>query len=163
MTSDNWVSSHVLFSHLFIFFGNIPVVLFCLFLTGYIILSWLSCKRPYCILDMSLAPFWSTISLTCSHFSPSWITSSVGNQMPWNEVAQAGYGGIHESAKGGLQLTTSEDQGLPTTKGVILEVDSLTHRWQTQGPQAESGPSPCFIRPRALFLSSCSTELLLNC
>ena len=28
----------------------------------------------------------------------------------------------------------------------------IYHRWQTQGPQAESGPLPCFIRPGILFL-----------
>ena len=38
----------------------------------------------------------------------------------------------------------------------------LNHRWQTQGPGAESSPPPCFICPAPCFysaaaLSSCST------
>ena len=37
----------------------------------------------------------------------------------------------------------------------------LNHRWQTQGPRAESGPPPCFIRPGTLFLPGSSTELLV--
>ena len=28
----------------------------------------------------------------------------------------------------------------------------LTHRWQTEGRRAESGPPPCCIRPSTLFL-----------
>lgn len=121
MTSDNWVLSHVLIGHFFIFFCDIPVPLFCPFLIGYIIL--LSCKRSYCILDTSLASFWRTISLTCSQFFPSWITS-VGSQIPWNEVAQAGYGVVHASRNGSLWPITSEDRGLSTTKWINLEVDS---------------------------------------
>ena len=39
----------------------------------------------------------------------------------------------------------------------------LDHRWQTQGPWAESGPLPCFIRPGTLFLPGGSAELSLNC
>ena len=34
------------------------------------------------------------------------------------------------------------------------------HRWQTQGPWAESGPPPCFIWPGTLFLPSGSAKLL---
>ena len=41
-----------------------------------------------------------------------------------------------------------------------LNLNSLVHRGQTQGPWAESGPPPCFIQPGTLFLSSCSAELL---
>ena len=41
--------------------------------------------------------------------------------------------------------------------------DAIHHSWHTQGPQAKSGPPPCFIRPGTLFLSSGSTELSLNC
>ena len=37
------------------------------------------------------------------------------------------------------------------------------HRWQTQGPRAESGPIPSFIRPSTLFLPSGSARLSLNC
>ena len=36
----------------------------------------------------------------------------------------------------------------------------LHHRWQTQGPRAESGPPPCFIWPGTLFLPGGSAELL---
>ena len=35
----------------------------------------------------------------------------------------------------------------------------LRHRWHTQGPWAESGPPPCFIRPGTLFPRSDSVEL----
>ena len=42
-------------------------------------------------------------------------------------------------------------------------VNALGHRWQTQGPQAESGPPPCFILPSTLFLPGSRAELLLNC
>ena len=50
------------------------------------------------------------------------------------------------------------------TQGVYLEFsDSLDHSWQTQGPQAESGPPPCFIQPDTLFLPGGSAELSLNC
>ena len=40
-------------------------------------------------------------------------------------------------------------------------LESLDHRWQTPGPQAASGPPPCFIQP--LFLYAGSAELSLNC
>ena len=43
---------------------------------------------------------------------------------------------------------------------IIREHFSLDHRWQTQGPWAESGPPPCFIQPGTLFLPGSSTELL---
>ena len=36
----------------------------------------------------------------------------------------------------------------------------LGHRWQTQGPGAESGPPPCFIWPSSLFPPGGSAELL---
>ena len=39
----------------------------------------------------------------------------------------------------------------------------IAHRWQTQGPWAESSPAPCFIQPGTLFLPSGSAELSLNC
>ena len=42
----------------------------------------------------------------------------------------------------------------------ITKVSPLRHRWQTQGPQAESSPPPCFIWPSTLFLSGGSAELL---
>ena len=38
--------------------------------------------------------------------------------------------------------------------------ERLKHRRQTQGPRAESGPPPGFIRPGSLFLPGSSTELL---
>ena len=38
------------------------------------------------------------------------------------------------------------------TAWMDLENIMLIHRRQTQGPQAKSGPPPCFILPRALFL-----------
>ena len=40
---------------------------------------------------------------------------------------------------------------------------SLLHRWQTQVPQAESSPPPCFLWPGTLFLPSSRDELSLNC
>ena len=40
---------------------------------------------------------------------------------------------------------------------------ALGPRWQTQGPWAESGPPPCFIRPGTLFLPTGNAELSLNC
>ena len=36
----------------------------------------------------------------------------------------------------------------------------LDHRWQTQGPWAESSPPPCFIQPSTLFLPGGNAELL---
>ena len=39
----------------------------------------------------------------------------------------------------------------------------LVHRWQKQGPRAESGPPPYFIWSGTLFLPGGSIELLLNC
>ena len=49
------------------------------------------------------------------------------------------------------------------TAWMDLENIMLIHRWQTQGPQAESGPPPCFILPGTLFLPGSSAKLLLNC
>ena len=43
---------------------------------------------------------------------------------------------------------------------VGLFLDPLFHRWQTQGPQTESRPLPCFIHHSTLFLPGGSDELL---
>ena len=40
---------------------------------------------------------------------------------------------------------------------------TLWHRWQTQGPRAESGPPLRLIWPGTLFLPGGSTKLSLNC
>ena len=45
-----------------------------------------------------------------------------------------------------------------TSQGLNLYF--LVHRWQTQAPQVESGPPPCFIQPRTLFLPWGSAKLL---
>ena len=45
---------------------------------------------------------------------------------------------------------------LSSLSGVHL----LSHRWQTQDPQAEFGPPPGFIRPSILFLPGGSAGLL---
>ena len=42
----------------------------------------------------------------------------------------------------------------------FLEQLGLEHTRQMQGPRAESGPSPCFIRPGTLFLPRGIVELL---
>ena len=42
----------------------------------------------------------------------------------------------------------------------IAQRISLEHRWQTQGPRAESRPPPCFIQPGTLFLPSGNANLL---
>ena len=39
----------------------------------------------------------------------------------------------------------------------------LSHRWQTQGPRAESSPPPCFFWPSTLFLPNSSAQLSLAC
>lgn len=45
----------------------------------------------------------------------------------------------------------------------LLKPDTLDHRRQTQGPQAESGPPPSFLRPGTLFLlPGSSAKLSLN-
>ena len=44
-----------------------------------------------------------------------------------------------------------------------VEIFTITHRSQTQGPQAESSPPPCFIWPCTLFLPGGSAQLSLNC
>ena len=51
---------------------------------------------------------------------------------------------------------------LPQETHFLLHVlfKGIEHRWQTQGPQAESGPPPCFIRPGTLFLPGSGTALL---
>ena len=36
---------------------------------------------------------------------------------------------------------------------VVLGQNAIDHRWQTQGPWAESNPPPCFIQPSTLFLT----------
>ena len=36
--------------------------------------------------------------------------------------------------------------------------NGFRQRWQTQGPQAESGPPPCFIWPGTLFLPGSSSS-----
>ena len=33
----------------------------------------------------------------------------------------------------------------------VREFNALRHRWQTQGPRAESGPPPCFIQLAPCF------------
>ena len=39
-----------------------------------------------------------------------------------------------------------------STKKTKAEIKvALNHRWQTQGPRAESGPLPCFILLSSLF------------
>ena len=39
----------------------------------------------------------------------------------------------------------------------------VMHRWQTQGPGAESSPLPSFMQPGTLFLPCGSTKLSLYC
>ena len=39
----------------------------------------------------------------------------------------------------------------------------IDHRWQTQGPWAESSPPPCFTQPDTFFLAGGSAKLSLNC
>ena len=39
----------------------------------------------------------------------------------------------------------------------------ISHKLQIQGPWAESGPPPCFIRPGSLLLPRGSAKLSLNC
>ena len=52
------------------------------------------------------------------------------------------------SALGGPSEVTEPWGGRPIGPAVLP-----VHRCQTQGPQAESGPPPCFIWPGTLFYS----------
>ena len=59
----------------------------------------------------------------------------------------------------GCQMWSLEVTLRPSPQAILL-FKPLGHRWQTGGPQAESGPPPCFILPGTLFVPRSSLPLV---
>ena len=53
-----------------------------------------------------------------------------------------------------------KETNMISIKGKSMMLAHSFHRWQTQGPWAESSPPPCFIWPGTLFLPGGSAKLL---
>ena len=71
------------------------------------------------------------------------------------KINKQGYSKVESTTKKKI----NKIKGKPTEWKKIL--NPLSHRWQTQGPLAESGPPPCFILPSTLFLPGGSAKLLI--
>ena len=110
---------------------------------------------------------WSTCSVILNVTATQYTCSLDGVYCPHWPVKLSFFMSVHSSP---LSLT-ARLHGCRTNCSHYINNDwtssgqtkHIMHRWQTQGPGAESSPLPSFMQPGTLFLPCGSTKLSLYC